>query len=270
MEYWDLEQAKLKKNNSSLEFEGQVVLITGGASGIGKACVESFLNRGAAVLAVDISNSINAINNNQNYLGLVCDLTDENAIKKTIERGVNYFGGVDMIVLNAGIFPKGKKVADIDSKEWSDVFSINLDSNLTLLREIFPILKKSYSQGRVVIIGSKNVSAPGPGAAAYSASKAALNQLMRVLSIEWGEYGIRLNTLHPNAVFDTGIWTEEVLLSRASHYGISVDEYKRNNLLRVEIQSKDVSELAAEMCGKLFSKTTAAQIPVDGGNERVI
>ena len=175
-----------------------------------------------------------------------------------------------MVDLNAGIFPKGKKFADIDSKEWSDVFSINLDSNLTLLRELFPVLKKSYSQGRVVIIGSKNVSAPGPGAAAYSASKAALNQLMRVLSMEWGEYGIRLNTIHPNAVFDTGIWTDEGLLSRASHYGICVDEDKRNNLLRVEIQSKDVSELAAEMCGKLFSKTTAAQIPVDGGNERFI
>ena len=88
--------------------------------------------------------------------------------------------------------------------------------------------------------------------------------------MEWGEYVIRLNKLHPNAVFDTGIWTDEVLLSRASHYGISVDEYKTNNILRVEILSKDVSELAAEMCGKLFSKTTAAQIPVDGGNERVI
>ena len=74
----------------------------------------------------------------------------------------------------------------------------------------------------MVIIGSKNVSAPGPGAAAYSASKAALNQLMRVLSMEWGEYGIRLNTLHPNAVFDTGIWTDEVLESRANHYGLSV------------------------------------------------
>ena len=80
LEYWDLEQAKLKKNNSSLEFEGQVVLITGAASGIGKACVESFLNRGAAVLAVDISNSIKAINNHQNYLGLVCDLRDENTV----------------------------------------------------------------------------------------------------------------------------------------------------------------------------------------------
>lgn len=270
LEYWDLEQAKLKKNNSFLEFEGQVVLITGAASGIGKSCVESFLNRGAAVLAIDISNAVQTINNHQNYLGLVCDLTDENDIIEMIERGVNYFGGIDMVVLNAGVFPEGKKVEDLDLKEWRDVFSINLDANLILLRELFPILKASYSQARVVIIGSKNVSAPGPGAAAYSASKAALNQLMRVLSLEWGEYGIRLNALHPNAVFDTGIWTDEVLKSRANHYGISIEEYKTNNLLSVEIQSKDVSELAAEMCGKLFSKTTAAQIPVDGGNERVI
>ena len=270
LEYWDLEQAKIKKNNNDLEFTGQVVLITGAASGIGKACVESFLNRGAAVIALDISNSIKTISKHQNFLGLVCDLIDENAIRLMIQKGVNNFGGVDMVVLNAGVFPKGKKFEDIDSKEWSDVFAINLNSNLTLLRELFPILKASYSQGRVVVIGSKNVPAPGPGAAAYSASKAALNQLIRVLSMEWGGHGIRLNTLHPNAVFDTGIWTNEVLESRASHYGMSVDEYKTNNLLGVKILSEDVSELAAEMCGKLFSKTTAAQIPVDGGNERVI
>jgi rhamnose utilization protein RhaD (predicted bifunctional aldolase and dehydrogenase)/NAD(P)-dependent dehydrogenase (short-subunit alcohol dehydrogenase family) len=270
LEYWDLEQAKLKKNNHDSEFSGQVVLITGAASGIGKACVDSFLNRGAAVLAIDISNSINSISNHQNFLGLVCDLTDENAIKKMIQKGVKNFGGVDMVVLNAGVFPEGKKFEEIDSIEWSDVFAINFNSNLTLLRELFPILKASFSKGRVVIIGSKNVSAPGPGAAAYSASKAALNQLIRVLSMEWGEYSIRLNTIHPNAVFDTGIWTDKVLQSRANHYRISVDEYKKNNILGVEILSKDVAELAAEMCGKLFSKTTAAQIPVDGGNERVI
>jgi NAD(P)-dependent dehydrogenase (short-subunit alcohol dehydrogenase family) len=270
LEYWDLEQAKLKNNNNDLEFAGQVVLITGAASGIGKACVESFLNRGAAVIALDISNSIKTISKHQNFLGLVCDLTDENDIKQMIHKGVKNFGGVDMVVLNAGIFPPGKNFEDIDSKEWSDVFGVNFNSNLTLLRELFPILKASFSQARVVVIGSKNVPAPGPGAASYSASKAALNQLIRVLSMEWGEYGIRLNTLHPNAVFDTGIWTDEVLESRASHYGISVDEYKTNNLLRVKILSEDVSELAAEMCGKLFSKTTAAQIPVDGGNERVI
>ena len=270
LEYWDLEQAKLLKNTNSLEFEGEVVLITGAASGIGKSCVESFLSRGAAVIALDISNSIETVIKHQNYLGLVCDLTNEISTKDSIEMGVRHFGGVDMIVLNAGVFPEGKKVKDLDLKEWNKVFSINLDANLNLLRELFPLLRFSPSKGRVVIIGSKNVSAPGPGAAAYSASKAALNQLMRVLSMEWGEYGIRLNTLHPNAVFDTGIWTDEVLESRANHYGLSVKEYKTNNILGVEINSHDVSELAAEMCGKLFSKTTAAQVPVDGGNERVI
>ena len=130
--------------------------------------------------------------------------------------------------------------------------------------------KLAPNKGRVVIIGSKNVPAPGPGAASYSASKAALNQLMRVLAMEWGSDGIRLNTLHPNAVFDTGIWTDEVLTSRAKHYGLSVEEYKTNNVMKVEVTSKDVAELAAEMCGVLFAKTTAAQVPVDGGNDRVI
>jgi NAD(P)-dependent dehydrogenase (short-subunit alcohol dehydrogenase family) len=121
-----------------------------------------------------------------------------------------------------------------------------------------------------VIIGSKNVPAPGPGAAAYSASKAALTQLARVAALEWGGDGIRVNTLHPNAVFDTALWTPEVLAARAERYGMTVDEYRRNNVLRVEVTSRDVAELAAEMLGPLFAKTTGAQLPIDGGNERVI
>ena len=270
LEYWDLEQAKLKKSGSSPEFQGEVVLITGAASGIGKACVESFLARGCAVVGIDLEISIESTSSSDNYLGLVCDVTDESALKDILESGVRYFGGIDMLVLNAGIFPGGKIVSELTTDEWRKVFSVNLDANLTLLREVYPMLKLSPNKGRVVIIGSKNVPAPGPGAAAYSASKAALNQLMRVLAIEWGNDGIRLNTLHPNAVFDTGIWTDGVLEARAKHYNLSVDEYKKNNLLGVEVYSKDVSELAAEMCGVLFSKTTGAQIPVDGGNERVI
>jgi NAD(P)-dependent dehydrogenase (short-subunit alcohol dehydrogenase family) len=131
-------------------------------------------------------------------------------------------------------------------------------------------LKLAPNGGRVVVIGSKNVPAPGPGAAAYSASKAALNQLARVAALEWGGDGIRINSLHPNAVFDTAIWTDEVLASRAKHYGLTVAEYKTNNVLKVEVRSRDVAELAAEMCGVLFAKTTAAQVAVDGGNERVI
>ena len=270
LEYWDLEQAKLNKNKGSLPFEGEVVLITGAASGIGKACVESFLKRGTAVIALDINASIEVVSNHKNYLGLICDITDEDIVKKSIENGVRYFGGIDMVVLNAGIFPESQKVSELSLFEWNKVFSINLDANFSLLREVYPMLKVSPNKGRVVFIGSKNVHAPGPGAAAYSASKAALNQLMRVLAMEWGGDGIRLNALHPNAVFDTSIWTDDVLNYRAKNYGLSVDEYKANNILRVEIKSSDVSELAAEMCGSLFAKTTAAQIPVDGGNERVI
>jgi hypothetical protein len=79
-----------------------------------------------------------------------------------------------------------------------------------------------------------------------------------------------VNVIHPNAVFDTGIWTEEVLASRAKSYGMSVDEYRRNNVLRVEVTSRDVGEMAAEMCGTIFARTTGAQVPLDGGNDRVI
>ena len=270
LEYWDLEQAKLQKGDKAPEFQGEVVLVTGAASGIGKACVESFLARGWAVIGIDLDNSITSTSSGSNYLGLVCDITNENKFKEVLETGVRYFGGIDMVVLNAGIFPGGKKVSELPTDEWRKVFSVNLDANLVLLREIYPLLQLAPNKGRAVIIGSKNVSAPGPGAAAYSASKAALNQLMRVLAMEWGSDGIRLNTLHPNAVFDTAIWTDEVLTSRAKHYGLSVNEYKTNNVLGVEVSSKDVAELAAEMCGSLFAKTTAAQVPVDGGNDRVI
>jgi NAD(P)-dependent dehydrogenase (short-subunit alcohol dehydrogenase family) len=158
----------------------------------------------------------------------------------------------------------------LGTAEWRRIMQVNLDANLVLMRECHPFLKEAPRGGRVVVIGSKNVPAPGPGAAAYSASKAALTQLARVAALEWGGDGIRINSLHPNAVFDTGIWTPEVLASRAAHYGMSVDEYKRNNVLKTEVTSRDVAELAAEMCGALFAKTTGAQLPVDGGNDRVI
>ncbi len=103
-----------------------------------------------------------------------------------------------------------------------------------LMRECHPLLKLAPSHGRVVVIGSKNVPAPGPGAAAYSASKAALNQLARVAALEWGVDGIRINSLHPDAVFDTALWSEEVLQARADHYGLTVQEYKTKNLLKTE------------------------------------
>ncbi len=96
------------------------------------------------------------------------------------------------------------------------------------------------------------------------------SDLARVAALEWGSDGIRVNVVHPNAVFDTGIWSDEVLASRAASYGMTVDAYRTNNLLRIEITSRDVAQLAAEMCGDTFARTTGAQVPIDGGNERVI
>ena len=270
VEYWDLEQAKLRKGAKPPVFTGEVALVTGAASGIGKACVDALLARGAAVVGLDVDAAICELHRRDDFLGLRCDVTDEAAVKEALERGVRAFGGLDILVLNAGVFPGGAKIADLGVDQWRGVMQVNLDANLILLRECHPLLKLAPRNGRVVIIGSKNVPAPGPGAAAYSASKAGLSQLARVAALEWGADGIRVNVLHPNQVFDTAIWTEDVLQARAAQYRMSVDEYKRNNVLHTQITSRDVAELAAELCGPAFAKTTGAQVPVDGGNERVI
>jgi rhamnose utilization protein RhaD (predicted bifunctional aldolase and dehydrogenase)/NAD(P)-dependent dehydrogenase (short-subunit alcohol dehydrogenase family) len=270
MEYWDLEQAKLQKAGRPPVFAGEVALVTGAASGIGKACVASLLARGAAVVGLDLNPGIAALQGRKDFLGIACDVTDEEGVRRALAAGVDVFGGLDMLILNAGIFPPGRKLGELATEEWRRVFQINLDANLALLREAHPLLALAPASGRVVVIGSKNVPAPGPGVAAYSASKAALTQLARVAALEWGKDGIRVNVLHPNAVFDTGIWSDDVIAARAAAYGLDVDSYRRNNVLGVEVTSRDVAELAAELCGALFAKTTGAQIPVDGGNERVI
>jgi rhamnose utilization protein RhaD (predicted bifunctional aldolase and dehydrogenase)/NAD(P)-dependent dehydrogenase (short-subunit alcohol dehydrogenase family) len=271
VEYWDLEQAKLKKAGAPPVFTGEVALVTGAASGIGRACVEALLKRGAAVIGLDINADVTRLMGGRaDFLGLKCDVTSEREVVAALEAGARAFGGLDMLVLNAGVFPGGQRIDALDAAEWRRVMGINLDANLALMRECHPLLKLAPNAGRVVIIGSKNVPAPGPGAAAYSASKAALTQLARVAALEWGADRIRVNTLHPNAVFDTAAWTDEVLAARAGHYGVSVDEYRKGNVLKVEVRSRDVAELAAELCGPLFAKTTGAQVPVDGGNDRVI
>jgi NAD(P)-dependent dehydrogenase (short-subunit alcohol dehydrogenase family) len=101
-------------------------------------------------------------------------------------------------------------------------------------------------------------------------AKAGLTQLARLAALELGGLGIRVNVVHPDAVYDTGLWTPELLASRAAHYGLSVENYKTKNLLKTEVTSQDVAALVCTMAGRAFAKTTGAQVPIDGGNERVI
>jgi NAD(P)-dependent dehydrogenase (short-subunit alcohol dehydrogenase family) len=270
VEYWDLEQAKLRKAGAPPVFAGEIALVTGAASGIGRACVDSLLKRGAAVIGLDINPNVAHVHRCADFFGIACDLTKEEQVRDAVEAGVRKFGGLDMLVLNAGIFPGSSPIAGLSTDAWRKVMSVNLDATFSLMRECHPLLKLAPKGGRVVVIGSKNVPAPGPGAAAYSASKAAVNQLARVAALEWGKDGIRINSLHPNMVFDTALWTPELLALRAKNYGLTVEQYKTNNVLRTEVTGADVAELAAAMCSPLFAKTTGSQVPVDGGNDRVI
>ena len=269
LEYWELEQAKLKLAPAKSEFDGKIALVTGAASGIGKACVEAFVSKGAAVIAIDINPKIKDTFEQPGVLGCICDITDDHSIQQAINAGVGAFGGIDIVVSNAGSFPKSATLENLESDFLQRTMEINFNGHVSIMRACTPFLKLGYDPS-IILMTSKNVPAPGPGAGAYSAAKSALTQMGRVAAMELGNDGIRVNMLHPNAVFDTGIWSEDVLKSRARNYGLSIDEYKRNNILRTTITSHDVANLVLTVCDKGFSKTTGSQIPIDGGNERVI
>ena len=270
VEYWELEQAKAsRQSKGGPTLQGKVALVSGAASGIGKACVEALTAQGACVAALDINPAISALFGSTSVLGQVCDVTQVDQLTAAVEATVRAFGGLDIVICNAGFFPKSQTIADMDANAWSRSLELNLTSHQQLIQASLPYLKLGLDPA-ILIIASKNVPAPGPGAGAYSVAKAGLTQLARVAALELGQFGIRVNVLHPNQVFDTGIWTQEVLESRAKSYGLSVEAYKRNNVLKTEITSKDVAALACAMAGPLFAKTTGAQLPIDGGNERVI
>jgi rhamnose utilization protein RhaD (predicted bifunctional aldolase and dehydrogenase)/NAD(P)-dependent dehydrogenase (short-subunit alcohol dehydrogenase family) len=269
VEYWELEQAKLLRAPKPAELAGRVALVTGAASGIGRACVEAFLARGASVVALDRDDAVASMFDESRVAAFACDVTDAVAVEFALERAIRRYGGLDAVVSNAGVFSESARIADLTTDVWQRSLAVNLDAHRILLQKTIPFLELGIDPA-VVIIGSKNVPAPGKGAAAYSVAKAGLTQLARVAALELAASGIRVNVLHPNDVFDTAIWTPEVLEARAREYGMDVEAYRRRNLLGVEITSADVAALAVALTGRLFAKTTGAQIPVDGGNDRVI
>ena len=256
--------------NNPLDFTGRAALVTGAASGIGKACAHALLEAGASVVGWDLAGGVADAFDSPEWLGLQVDVTDDDAMQQALGTGVERFGGMDVLVVAAGIFPTSEPLGEMPMATWRRTMAVNLDAVAALYGYAYPLLRLAPTNGRVVVVASKNVRAPGPGAAAYSASKAALTQLSRVAALEWAPEGIRVNIVHPDAVFDTGLWTPELLAARAEKYGMSVAEYKRRNLMRTEVTSAAVGRLVLAMADDTFACTTGAQVPIDGGNERVI
>lgn len=270
VEYWDLEQAKLRRAGEPPPLAGAVAVVTGAASGIGRACAAELLRRGCAVAGLDRDRSVQEAFAGEAWLGLQVDVTDRSAQSRALDRAAERFGGADIVVAAAGTFGTSAPVAGLDAAQRREVMEVNAGAAADLLAEAHPLLALSPIGGRVAVIGSRNVPAPGRGAAAYSASKAALTQLARVAALEWAADGIRVNIFHPDAVFDTGLWTEELLAARAAEYGMTAEQYKTRNLLGREITAADVARAVAEVCGDAFPATTAAQIPIDGGHPGAI
>jgi rhamnose utilization protein RhaD (predicted bifunctional aldolase and dehydrogenase)/NAD(P)-dependent dehydrogenase (short-subunit alcohol dehydrogenase family) len=253
---------------SAREFAGEVALITGSASGIGRATAKTFLAKGAAVVGLDLNPSISALADVPAFLGLPVDVTDEKQLSHVLNQTVQRFGGLDILILNTAYIPSTRKIVDLEPSAWQHAMRVNLDANFNLLRNCYSLLQESPGGGRIVVISPQNVAPQGRGAAAYSAARAALTQLVHSAAAEWGASRIRVQIVHPHAVFDTGIWTPEILSQRARARGMTVDDYRRDNFLRTEISSQDVGELVATLCGSAFMKTTGAQIPIDGGCEK--
>lgn len=269
IEYWELEQAKLKKSGSAPIHQGKVAIVTGSAAGIGFACAAALADAGAKVIGIDLSPEIAEQMASIGGIGIIANLTDDRKVLAAVESVVRRFGGIDILVSNAGIFTAGAYLEDLEESNWDKSLAVNLTSHQKLLKYAIPYLKQGIDPA-IVLVGSRNVNAPGAGAASYSCAKAGLTQLCRVAALELAPFGVRCNIIHPDAVFDTKLWTPENLQRSAERYGMTVEEYKTRNLLKTEITSRDVGNMVSAMAGPVFGKTTGAQIPVDGGNDRVI
>lgn len=269
MEYWELQQAKLHGPNIFPVLQGKVAMVTGAASGIGLACAKMLHEQGAAVVGLDLNPDVSRMLDLEDLTGIFCDVADDATVTEAVEMTVRRFGGLDILIQNAGIFPDSQAIEALDPKTWERSLTVNLTSQQRLLKTCIPYLKQGIDPA-VVFISSKNVPAPGPGAAAYSVAKAGQTQLARIAAMELGPFGIRVNIVHPDAVYDTALWTPEVLERRACQYGCTVEAYKTRNILKTEVSSKDVAALVSAMVGPAFAKTTGAQVPIDGGNDRVI
>jgi len=276
-EYWPLELYKLTLLPKEKELASQVALVTGAASGIGRAIAERFAEEGAHVavtdvdlaLAEEVAAGIVAKHGLRRAVALRLDVTDEHDVERAFGETIRTFGGLDVVVSNAGISSFGS-LDSLPAADWDRAFAVNARGHFLVSRAALRILRKQGRGGAIVFNASKNVTAPGKEFGAYSVSKAAEAQLCRIVALEGGEHGIRANMLNPDAIFgNSRFWSEEMRGMRAQAYSIDSEKlpdfYRNRTLLKVEVTAADVAEAALFLAGPRSSKTTGAMLPVDGG-----
>jgi rhamnulose-1-phosphate aldolase/alcohol dehydrogenase len=276
-EYWPLELYKLTLLPKEKELAGKIALITGAASGIGRAIAERFAEEGAHVvvtdvdeaLATDVARGIVEKNGLRRAIALRLDVSREDDVERAFDETVRAYGGLDVVVSNAGISSFGSLDA-LPASEWDRSFAVNARGHFLVSRAAMRMMKEQGIGGSLVFNASKNVTAPGKDFGAYSVSKAAEAQLCRIVALEGGEFGIRANMLNPDAIFGgSRFWSEEMRSMRAQNYGVETEKlpefYRSRTLLKVEVTAADVAEAALFLAGPRSAKTTGAMLPVDGG-----
>ncbi|MEO7995209.1 MAG: bifunctional aldolase/short-chain dehydrogenase, partial [bacterium] len=232
-EYWPLELYKRTLNSKPTEMEGRIALVTGAGSGIGRAIALRLADAGAHVACVDrnplaaqdTADTIITTHGAERARGIACDVADEKGVREAFLRTILTWGGLDLLVSNAGIIVAGD-IVDLKLDDWEQAFRINATGHFLVCREAMGIFRTQRMGGSIVMNCSKNVPLPGSGFGAYSASKAAETQLGRILAIEGAPLGVRVNMVHPDGIFDgSNLWSDDVKQQRATAYGISAVDY---------------------------------------------
>jgi NAD(P)-dependent dehydrogenase (short-subunit alcohol dehydrogenase family) len=273
IEYWPLELYKLAQAPPPGELQGQVALVTGGAGGIGRAIGDSLAAAGACVVAFDLDQS-GAEEAVAGYvdsgLAVSGDVTSEDAVRAAYTAAVARYGGVDILVSNAGI-ASSATIEETTLDEWNRNHGILVTGYFLVAREAFRILNQQGRGGSIVFVASKNSVVAGKGASAYSSAKAAELHLARCLAEEGGASGIRVNTVNPDAVLQgSRIWGSSWREERAASYGIDPDEleehYRKRTTLGVNIFPEDIAQAVLHFASPARSgKSTGNMLNVDGG-----
>jgi rhamnulose-1-phosphate aldolase/alcohol dehydrogenase len=277
VEYWPLERYKLAQAPPQGELAGRVALITGGASGIGRATARMLAARGAHVVVADrnvdgaeeVAEELIATYGLRRALAVSVDVTSEEAVVEMTRRTVLEYGGLDILVASAGVATSAP-VTDTTLADWEETYAVLARGYFLAARETFRVLLEQGRGGSVVFVASKNALVAGANAAAYSSAKAASLHLARCLAEEGGPHGIRVNTVNPDAVIQgSSIWSSDWKAERANTYGVSEDElqtfYQGRTKLGVAVLPEDVAEAIVFFAGPRSAKSTGNVVNVDGG-----